>query len=162
MISLIAAISTNYVIGKDNCLPWHLPNDLIRFKEVTMGKIVVMGRKTWESIGKPLPGRLNIVLTKDEKFEAEGAKVSHDIASILSLSTSIKDEIFIIGGAQIYEKFLPYADFIYLTVVHTQVEGDAFFPRLDPFQWEVMSSEVHPADKANPYKHVFYKLRRVL
>lgn len=152
----------NRNIGKDNNLPWYLPNDLNHFKTLTMDKTVVMGRKTWESIGKPLSGRMNIILTHDKQFKAEGATVIHDIRPILRLNKSLKDEVFIIGGSQIYNEFLPYANFVYITIVEVNVQGDAQFPQLEREKWEIISSDENYADDLNAYNHTFYKFRRIL
>jgi dihydrofolate reductase len=159
---MISAMGLNRAIGKDNNLLWHLPSDLQHFKKLTMGQTVVMGRKTWESIGRPLPGRMNVVLTRDRSFKPEGAIVFHDIKPIIRLGRSLKDEVFIIGGQNIYEQFLPYTDFIYLTLVEVEVEGDAFFPKLDRRYWEEIENDKYPADELNAYNHVFYKFRRYL
>lgn len=162
MISLIAAMSKNRVIGRDNSLPWYLPNDLKHFKKLTTDKITVMGRKTFESIGKPLPGRINVVLTKDKNFKADEVIVFDNIKPVLKLGKAIKDEIFIIGGSQIYHEFLPYADFVYLTLIDTYVEGDALFPELNKSHWKVFSYKLYYADELNAYDHIFYKFRRIL
>lgn len=147
MISLIAAISENNIIGNNGTLPWHLPRDFKHFKETTLGHPVVMGRKTYESIGRPLPGRENIVLTRQE-ISIEGVKTCKNPEEVIE---SYKDqEIFIIGGGEIYTLFLPHADKIYLTRVHTEAEGDALFPTLDN-TWQLMSSEKYEKDKKNKF-----------
>lgn len=127
MISLIVAMSQNRVIGRDGQIPWYLSEDLKRFKQITMGHSVIMGRKTFESIGKPLPGRENIVLTRDSHFHHPDVKVIHNLEEVLSAS----DEIFIIGGAEIYRQTYPRADKIYLTLIDDEFDGDAFFPEVD-------------------------------
>lgn len=134
-ISLIAAISTNNVIGRDNKIPWHISEDFKRFKSLTMGHPIIMGRKTFESIGKPLPGRTNIVITRDENYSPEGAEVVHSIDEAVELAKTKEgsDEIFIIGGGQIYSQSMDLADKLYLTIVEQEVEGDIFFPDYSDF-----------------------------
>ena len=138
-VSLIVAVSRNGVIGLDNQLPWHLPEDLKYFKSVTMGKPLIMGRKTFESIGRPLPGRTNIVITRDSGWHAEGVEVAQTLLQAMTLARlacaqAELNEIMVIGGEQIYRLALPVADRLYLTEVQAEVEGDAFFPAYDPDQ----------------------------
>ena len=154
MISVIAAVSDNGVIGADGALPWRLSDDLRNFKAVTMGKPIVMGRKTWDSLGRALPGRQNIVITRQPGFEADGCDVVPYPAKALTVADGT-DEIMIIGGGQIYAMFLRRADRIYLTRVHTEIEGDAFFPGLDEKQWQRVSAERHEADDANEHAFTF-------
>lgn len=127
MISIIVAMAQNRVIGKNNKMPWHISEDLRRFKRITTGHTVVMGRKTYASIGKPLPRRKNIVLTRDVHFSATGVDVIHSIEALKEICSE-QEEIFIIGGAEIYRQFLPLAEKIYLTLIKKDVEGDAYFP----------------------------------
>lgn len=129
-LSIIVAMAENRIIGKDNRLPWHLPEDLKHFKEITMGKPVIMGRKTYESIGRPLPGRENIVLTRNKSYQAKGAKVISSLQEAIKACPSA-EEIFIIGGAELYKETLSKADRLYLTVIHKDFEGDAYFPKVD-------------------------------
>ncbi len=131
-ISAVAAISKNRVLGKDNGLIWAIPEDLKRFKQLTTGHSVIMGRKTYESIGKPLPNRTNIIITRDQKFTAEGCIVVHSIDEALQKANSDK-EIFVIGGGQIYKEMLPKTDRLYLTVIDQEAEGDTYFPTYDEF-----------------------------
>ena len=149
MISLIVAASENHVIGRGGELPWRLSDDLKRFKAVTMGKPIVMGRKTFESIGRPLPGRQNIVITRRSDLEIEGASVVASAAGALDVAAGA-DEIMIIGGSQVYALFLPLADRIYLTRVHADVAGDARFPELGD-EWRLVADERHVADDNNDY-----------
>jgi len=140
-IALIVAVSQNNVIGRDNQLPWHLPEDLQYFKSVTMGKPILMGRKTFDSIGRPLPGRKNIVITRDPQWTAEGVEVVNSLEDAMAAGAEAceatdSDEIMVIGGAQIYRDCLPMADRLYLTRVEAEVEGDAFFPKIDFNQWQ--------------------------
>lgn len=159
-ISLIVAMATNRVIGKDNGLIWHLPNDLQFFKTKTMGKPMIMGRNTFESIGKPLPGRTNIVVTRDTQYSPTGTMVTHSLEQAISLARDIAtkdqiDEIMIIGGAQIYEQACALADRLYLTQVHATLEGDAFFPDFDITQWQEIERQDFKACAKNPLDYSF-------
>lgn len=140
----------NHAIGVDGDLPWRLPADLKRFKAITMGKPIVMGRLTWESIGRPLPGRHNIILTRQKDFSCEGCDVVCSPAAALQAAGNA-DEIMIIGGAQIYDLFLPKAQRIYLTRVHCDVAGDAYFTELDAKDWELVNSQHYSADDINEF-----------
>jgi dihydrofolate reductase len=153
MISIIVAADENNVIGKDNDLIWHLPDDLKFFKKLTSGHAIVMGRKTFESIGRPLPNRTNIIITRDKKFEAEGCTVVHSLEDALARSAN-DNEVFIVGGDQIYRLTLPLADRIYLTRVHHQFDGDRHFPELGS-EWKETQSELHPKDEKHPYTFTF-------
>ena len=149
-IALVVAMAENRVIGADGDLPWRLSSDLKYFKQVTMGKPIVMGRKTFESIGRPLPGRDNIVITRNAEFAADGVRVAGDVAAALGLAHTLAkekgaDEICVIGGGEIYRQTLPMADRVYLTEVHMTVEGDTVFPELDPADWREVSREAHEA-----------------
>ena len=146
MISLIVAASSNGVIGVDGDLPWRLPDDLKRFKALTTGKPVIMGRKTWDSIGRPLPNRQNIVITRNPAFEAEGCDIVATPEQAIAAAGD-SDELMIIGGGAIYAIFLDKATRIYLTRVHTEIDGDTFFPGPDPEVWVEVSSTAHPADE---------------
>jgi dihydrofolate reductase len=154
VISLIVAASMNNVIGAKGDLPWRLSSDLKRFKALTMGKPIVMGRKTYESIGRPLPGRQNIVVTRNPDFVAEGCDVVASIDAAIEVAGDA-EEIMIIGGSHIYEAFLPRADRIYLTRVQAEIEGDAFLPALRQSEWREVSAETHAADDSNDYDAVF-------
>ena len=147
-ISLIAAMSRSGVIGKNNQMPWHLPADLKYFKSVTMGKPIVMGRKTFESLGKPLPGRLNIVLSRNTNYTAECCTVIHHVDELTSEIDA--DEIMIIGGADIFAVFLPLANNMYLTEVGCEVEGDTFFPEFKDSDWKIELILTQHADEKNP------------
>jgi dihydrofolate reductase len=153
MISLIVAASENGVIGRDGDLPWRQSDDLRRFKAITMGKPVVMGRKTWESIGRPLPGRQNIVVSRQPGLEIEGADVVANAAATIDVAAGAA-EIMIIGGSEIYALFLPVADRIYLTRVHVDVKGDARFPALGN-DWQLISDERHAAEDDNDHDMSF-------
>ena len=149
MISLIVAASENNVIGRDGDLPWRLPDDLKRFKALTMGSPVIMGRKTWESLRRPLPGRQNVVITRQRNYAAEGCDVVGYPAAALQ-ATLDAEQVMIIGGGRIYQQFLRRADRIYLTRVHATIDGDAWFPELDG-DWSLTASEQHPADERHEY-----------
>lgn len=149
LISLIAAMDKQRLIGRENGLPWHLPADFKHFKEVTLGKPVIMGRKTFESIGRPLPGRTNIVISRSG-FNAEGV-ISVDSIEAALESAGSAEEVMIIGGAMLYEQILPRADRMYLTMVDAVCDGDAWFPAFDEAEWEIISDAPHPADEKNNY-----------
>jgi len=158
--SIIVAMAENRVIGVNNKLPWYLPNDLKYFKQITMGKPILMGRKTYESIGKPLPGRSNIVITRNASWSAEGVKVVHSLEQAFELAESIveidgQDEILVIGGDQIYRASLPLVDRMYLTLVHSNVNGDAWFPEVNWDEWREVGREDFHADGSNPYDYSF-------
>lgn len=156
MISFIAAASDNNVIGQNNKMPWHLPSDLKFFKNTTWGLPIIMGRKTFESMGKALPGRTNIVVTTNAGFVAKNVEVAGSIAEAIEKAEALNThEIFIIGGGKIFEQALPLAQRVYLTRVHLQVDGDAFFPALDPAQWELKQDRLEKADEKNAYDHSF-------
>ena len=159
-IALIAALSDNGVIGKNNQLPWRLPADMQHFKRTTMGKPIIMGRKTFASFGaKPLPGRHNIVLTRDTSYRAVGATVVSNWESALTAAGSV-DEVMVIGGADLYAQTLPYADRLYLTRVHGEFEGDAFFPEISANAWEEVSRVDLAADDKNTFPCSMVELQR--
>lgn len=156
MISLILAMSQNRVIGKNNRLPWRLPADMAFFKQTTMGHPVVMGRKTYESIGKPLPGRRNIILTRDRNFQAGGSEICHSIEEVLTMVRAGEEqEFFIIGGDSVYSAFFPMADRLYVTCIEHDFEGDAFFPEIDSRKWRLVSKTSGETNGKNPYKYSF-------
>jgi len=142
-ISIIVAASTNNVIGRDGGLPWRLPEDLKRFKQITMGKPMIMGRATWDSIGRALPGRQNIVMTRQEAFAAEGCDVVLTIDEALDAAGDV-EEVMIIGGGNLYEQFLPKTERLYFTRVHARIDGDTYFPEIDESEWELASEELFP------------------
>jgi len=154
MLSLLVAMSENRVIGKDGALPWHLSADLKRFKRLTMGHTLVMGRRTHESIGQPLPGRRTIVLTRQTVYSPEGVETASNLATALELAAE-DSEVFVVGGAEVYADALPEADRIYLTRIHAQFEGDTSFPPLDKSVWRLVESERHPADDGFPHDYSF-------
>lgn len=164
-LSIIVAMANNHAIGKDNKLLWHLPEDLKYFKRITMGKPMIMGRKTFESIGRPLPGRLNIVVTRQQDWQHEGVRVVHSIEQAMKLAESQAiidgiNEVMMIGGAELYKAAIETADKLYLTRVDVEIEGDAFFPEIDPAVWKEVSREEYPASDANPYPYAFCVLEK--
>ena len=156
ILSLIVAVAENGVIGKDNQLPWHLPNDLKYFKNQTWGMPILMGRKTFESIGKPLPGRKSIVITRNNNWQFDGVEVVHSIDDAINKAENLGvKEIFVIGGAEIFKTSLEKARRIYLTRVHHAVDGDVFFPEMDTAKWNLAQSRFSDADEKNAYAHTF-------
>lgn len=158
-ISIIAALSKNRVIGKDNKLPWNLPGDLKRFKKLTLGKPVIMGQKTFESIGKALPGRINIVLTQDKSFRPENCVVAYSLREALKASRAA-EEVMIIGGSSVFEQFLPLASRMYLTLIDEEFDGDVFFPEFNRSDWQETARSENRPDKENIYKYTFVTLEK--
>jgi dihydrofolate reductase len=160
-VSLIVAVSSNGVIGRDGGLPWYLPADLKHFKRTTMGHHLIVGRRTWEEVGKPLPGRSMVVVTRSPRFAPEGAQVARSLEQALELA-SVDDEVFIGGGAQIYRVALErdLVDRIYLTRIHAEVEGDTFLPEIDLGRWKLVSEEHHEADEKNEFPFSFMVYER--
>ena len=148
-ITLVAAIASNNVIGKENSLPWNIPEDLKRFKQMTSGHTILMGRKTFDSIGRPLPNRQNIVMTKDENFEREGIKVINDFNKALELIKESNEDVFVIGGSKIYELFEPVANSLAITRILKDFEGDAFFPDINWDLWQIEKEENFFDEKSN-------------
>ncbi|MFP1682218.1 dihydrofolate reductase [Alloalcanivorax sp. C16-1] len=164
-LAMMAAKASNDVIGRDNKLPWYLPNDLKYFKQATLGKPIIMGRNTWESLKRPLPGRTNIVITRQQAYRADGAKVVATLEQALELAEHValidgQDEVVVIGGAQIYALALPRADRLYLTEVHAEVPGDTHFPAVDAAQWREIGREDFQAEGPNPYDYSFVVYER--
>ena len=158
-ISLIVAMSRNRVIGKNKKMPWHLPAELRYFKQVTMGKPIVMGRKTFEAIGRVLPGRQNIVITRDPDFSFEGVEVVRSLDEAINVAGHA-EEIMIIGGAHLYQQVMDRADRLYLTLIEADIEGDTFFPEYDKNEWQEVKSDYRKADDKNPYLMRFLVLDR--
>jgi len=166
-LTLIVAVSENGVIGRDGDLPWRLSADLKRFKHVTMGHVMLMGRKTWESIGRPLPGRTSIVISRQADFQTgfDDVPVAVNLDEALSKARSAAadaNEVFVIGGAKFYEMTLPRADRLLLTRVLADVEGDVVFPPVDWGEWRLMSEKQHPADEKNEFAHTYQVFERVV
>ncbi len=162
IISQIAAMSGNRVIGKENELPWDMPDDMAYFNRVTMGHYIVMGRKNYESNRGALPGRTNIVLTRNKSWSVPDAIVLHDLDDAIELAgKNGEEELFIIGGGEIYRLSLPLTQRIYLTLIDTEVEGDVTYPELPEEEWKIVSADPHPADQRNPYPYTFYIYERI-
>ncbi len=160
MLSIIVAVADNGVIGSGNQLPWRLPDDLKRFKALSLGKPIAMGRKTFDSIGRPLPGRLNIVISRQPRLEIPGCTVVTSIDAAIAAAEPAS-EIVIVGGADIYRQVLPRVQVIHLTRVHAEVEGDVLFPELKARQWREVAKEYHPADERHAHAFTFSTLERV-
>lgn len=161
MLSAVIAMAENRVIGKNNQLPWRLPADLKHFKAITIGHAVLMGRKTYESIGKPLPQRTNIVLTRNPRFVAPGCLVVTSSEEAIQYAKSENKEIFIIGGAEIYQQLLPEIQRIHLTLIHHHFAGDTYFPELNPHEWQEVENISHASDQENAYAYSFLTLERI-
>jgi dihydrofolate reductase len=164
-LCLIAAVAENGVVGKNNALPWHLPEDLKYFKRMTLGKPIVMGRKTFESIGRPLPGRTNIVVSRNQSYAPEGVQVVDSLKSSLTMAAEIAEsgcqkDLMVIGGAAIYAAALPLAQCLYITEVHGEVEGDAFFPEVDWSLWHEVSRTRNAASASGGYDFSFVVFER--
>lgn len=156
IVSLLLAASENNVIGKNNQLPWHLPDDLKYFKNMTWGLPILMGRKTFDSIGKPLPGRKSIVITRDNNWHQDGVERVHSLVEAIQKGTDLgAKEIFVIGGAEIFNSALPIANRIYLTRIHHDFDGDVFFPEIDTQEWECVASRFCAADEKNAFDHTY-------
>ncbi|OIK15415.1 dihydrofolate reductase [Bacillus sp. MUM 116] len=155
MISFLVAMDGKRVIGKDNQLPWHLPEDLKYFKRVTMGHPIAMGRKTHESIGRVLPGRENIVITRQQNYQAEGCKMFYSVEDFVDYCRKQDEEIFIIGGAEIFKETFKSADRLYITEIHAEFEGDTYFPEFNTSEWNLISSEKGIKDEKNPFDYEF-------
>ena len=158
-LSLIVAFDKNRLIGRDNGLPWHLPADLKHFKSLTMGHHMIMGRKTFESIGKPLPGRTTVIITRQKNYRAEGCIVVHHLDEALECCRN-EEEVFIIGGAQIFDCTMPLADRLYITEIDHTFDGDTHFPEISADDWEQISSEHHEADEKNNWGYTFINYKR--
>ncbi|MDE0854652.1 MAG: dihydrofolate reductase [Nevskia sp.] len=158
-VTLIVAVAENGVIGRDGTLPWRLPEDLKHFRRLTLGNTVLMGRKTWQSLGKPLDGRANWVLTRDPAFSAPGAQVFRDLDA--ALAQPPQGQLLVIGGAELYRQALPLASRLELTRVHARVEGDTHFPDYDPAQWRETARSDHPADERHAHAYSFLTLDRI-
>ena len=154
ILSMVVATANNRVIGKDNDMPWHLPADLAYFKKTTLGKPVIMGRKTYESIGRPLPGRQNIVISRDINYKAEGVETVSSVDAALALVSEV-EEVMVIGGGAIYQHCLPAADRLYITHIEAEIEGDTQFPFYDTNIWKKVSSSIRLADDKNAYNLSF-------
>jgi dihydrofolate reductase len=159
-ISLIVAMASNRVIGLNNKMPWHLSADLKKFKKITMGSPILMGRKTHESIGKPLPGRTNIIISRNLDYRQDGCLVFNDLETALKKTCESADEIFVIGGSDLYEAILPMADTIYLTLINGEFPGDTFFPEIDLDDWSEVEREDIKDDPDAAFSYSFLKLEK--
>ena len=164
-LALICAMAENRTIGRNNSLPWHLSEDLKYFKRTTMGNSIIMGRKTWESIGRPLPGRTNIVITTNPDYVAQGIKVVNSLQAAIKLAKSISiidgsEEAFVIGGAGLYKEALPHAELFHLTRVHAEVEGDTFLAEFNENEWTEVAREDFAKSETNPYDYSICLLQR--
>ncbi len=159
-ISIVVAISENNAIGKNNQLLWHLPADLKHFKEITSGRTIIMGRKTYDSIGRPLPNRKNIVITRKVELAIPNVEVVNSLQEAISLCKT-ENEVFIIGGAELYKQALTLANRIYLTIVHQKYQAEAFFPELKESEWKEVAKEHHQADEKNNLAYTFSTLERL-
>jgi dihydrofolate reductase len=160
MISIIVAMDVNKVIGKDNQLPWHLPTDLAYFKRVTMGHPIIMGRKTHESIGRVLPGRENVILTRNRDYFAKGCTIIHSIEELIEWKNRQNVEVFVIGGAEIFKQTLPITDKLYITKIHHAFSGDTYFPDYDENDWRLIWKQKGVKDEKNPYDYEFFIYER--
>ncbi len=161
MIASVFAMSENRVIGKDNQLPWHLPADLKFFKNLTIGHPIIMGRKTFESIGKPLPNRTSLVITRQPGYSPPDCIVMHDVPTAIREAQKINPDVFIIGGAVILKQALPYIDTMYLTLIHHYFAGDTFYPEINNALWQEVSRQDFAADDKNKYAYSFIKIKKV-
>jgi dihydrofolate reductase len=159
MLSLSVAMDKNKLIGKNNTLPWHLPADLKHFRLITMGKPIIMGRKTFDSIGRPLPGRLNVVLTNNQNLLIAGCQVLHRLEEVLALSQQYQESV-VIGGATVYDMLLPMVQRMYVTWVHAKMDGDTYFPDYVPEHWQEIERQDFSADANNAYSYSFTVLER--
>ncbi|HOB08935.1 MAG: dihydrofolate reductase [Limnochordia bacterium] len=162
MLAIIAAVGRNRELGKDNRMPWHLPNDLRRFRQITSGHTVIMGRKTFASLPKLLPKRRHIILTRDEGYRVDqpGVEIAHSIPELFSLLDPHETN-FVIGGGEIYRQLLPYCDMLYLTVIDGDFEADTYFPDFDRAEWQLIESEQGITDPANPWPHRYEVYKRI-
>ncbi len=161
VIKILVACDENHVIGKNNALIWHLPADLKRFKELTTGNVIIMGRKTFDSIGRPLPNRTSIVITRQTDYNQEGVIIVHSLEeAILKAKSLHRGDIYIVGGAEIYRMAMELADEIELTLLHDIFEGDAFFPEINPAVWKEISKERGITDEKNPFQYSFITYKR--
>lgn len=151
ILSMIVAHANNRVIGKNNDMPWHLPADLAYFKKTTLGKPIIMGRKTFQSIGRPLPGRKNIVISRDESYQVEGVEVVNSVEAALALVVD-SEEVMVIGGGAIYQHCLAAAQRLYITHIDADIDGDTYFPDYDLSMWKKVASDIRPSDEKNQYQ----------
>lgn len=154
-LSIIVAVAKNGVIGLNNTLPWHLPEDLKRFRALTTGHHIIMGRKTYESLGRLLPGRTTVIVTRNQDYQLEGALVAHSLEAAIALCKN-DNEAFLIGGAELYQAGVKLANKLYLTEIDLDIAGDAFFPEFDLSEWQEISREAHTSEQDLPYRYITY------
>ncbi|PGQ44231.1 MULTISPECIES: dihydrofolate reductase [Bacillus cereus group] len=159
IISAMVAVGENNVIGKNNDIPWRLPNDWAYLRRITMGHSIILGRKNYESIGKSLDGRKNIILTKNKNYKAEGCHIAYSIEDALSKCEG--EEVFILGGEEIYQQFLPYTQKLYITKIHARFEGDRYFPEIDISLWKEIYTEKGIQNDKNPYEYYFHVFEKI-
>ena len=159
-LSIAVAVGENFAIGKNNQLLWHMPADLKFFKQTTLGHTVIMGRKTFDSVGRPLPNRRNIVITRDSELRIENVEVVNSLDEALEITKTEAKPVFIVGGAEIYRQALHKTDTLYLTTIHHTFDADTFFPEIDRDEWELVNYEMHKADEKNKYDYTFEVLKR--
>ena len=159
-ISLIVAMASNRIIGQDGQMPWHLSADLKRFKQITMGHPIIMGRKTYEAIGRPLPGRTNIIISRSSAYQPEGCVLVNSVEAAIEHGCNLSDEVFVIGGAEIYKAALPLADNLYITQINKEFEGDTFFPEIDYKDWVEEQREEVSDNRAAGFSYSFVKLQK--
>lgn len=161
MINIVVAKASNNVIGAKNDLIWHLPNDLKHFKSITSGHPIIMGRKTFESLGRPLPNRTNIVVTGDQNWNAESIEIASSLPKAIEAAKKIDDDIYIIGGGNIYKQAMEFTDVLYITEVHHEFDGDTYFPEIDSDEWEEVEREDFKKDEKHPYAYSFVTYKRI-
>ncbi|WP_314244102.1 dihydrofolate reductase [Empedobacter tilapiae] len=161
MINIVVAKASNNVIGAKNDLIWHLPNDLKHFKSLTSGHPIIMGRKTFESLGRPLPNRINIVVTRDQNWNAEGIEIASSLSKAIVAVKKIDDDIYIIGGGNIYKQAMEFTDVLYITEVHHEFDGDTYFPEIDSDEWEEVEREDFKKDEKHPYAYSFVTYKKI-
>ena len=161
MINIVVAKASNNVIGAKNDLIWHLPNDLKHFKSLTSGHPIIMGRKTFESLGRPLPNRTNIVVTRDQNWNAEGIEIASSLPKAIEAAKKIDDDIYIIGGGNIYKQAMEFTDVLYITEVHHEFDGDTYFPEIDLDEWEEVQRENFKKDEKHPYAYSFVMYKKI-
>ena len=161
MINIVVSKASNNVIGAKNDLIWHLPNDLKHFKNITSGHPIIMGRKTFESLGRPLPNRTNIVVTRDQNWSAENIEIETSLSKAIEAAQKIDQDIYIIGGGNIYKQAMEFADVLYITEVHHEFDGDTYYPEIDSDEWEEVEREDFKKDEKHPYAYSFVTYKRI-
>lgn len=161
MVAILVAASENNIIGKGNSIPWHLPADMRYFRRLTTGNVVIMGRKTFDSIGKTLPDRANVIVTRQNDFRVPGAFVAHSLRDALEKGRASGRDVFVIGGEEIYRQALPYVDRVYLTRIHAHIDGDARFPQMDKKEWLLVSTESKTPDEKHKFAFDFEVYQRI-